>query len=158
MLDRVNRDRDGSSKEGSMNIVSRKISVVIIGAALGAIVAGGTQAGTTTGPTGFTPQQWNALQLRSQALDQKYHLGAYRSTSPSGDSAQAERALMIRSDALNRKYRLGRYALVRPTQQASGFDWGDAGIGSAATLVVVLVAIGATIGARRYRIQHSATA
>jgi hypothetical protein len=158
MLDRVNRDRDGSSKEGSMNIVSRKISAVILGATLGAVVVGGAQAGTTTVPTGFSAQQWNALQIRSQALDQKYHLGAYRSTSVGGDSAQAERALMIRSDALNRKYHLGRYAIVRPTRQASGFDWGDAGIGSAATLGLVLAAIGATVGARRYRVQRSATA
>jgi hypothetical protein len=140
-----------------MNIVSRKVSVVVLGATLGGIAASGVQAGTATVPRGFSAQEWNAIQLRSEALDQKYLLGAYRIAK--GDGAQAERALMLRSDALNRKYHLGRYAIVRQTRQASGFDWGDAGIGSAATLGLVLAAIGATAGARRYRaVQRNATA
>jgi hypothetical protein len=158
MLGRVNRDRDGSTKEGRMNVVSRKISVVVLATTLAGFAASGAQAGTAAVPTGFSVQQWNALELRSQALDRKYHLGAYRPTSMSGDSVQAERALVIRSDALNRKYHLGRYAIARPTRQASGFDWGDAGIGSAVTLGLVLAAIGGTVAARRYRVQRSATA
>jgi hypothetical protein len=133
-----------------MNIVSRKLSAVVLGATLAGIAAGAVQAGITTVPKGYSPQQWRALELRSEALDQKYHLGAFRIAN--GYSAQAERALMLRSDGLNRKYHLGRYAIVRPTQQATtGFDWGDAGIGSAATLGLVLAAIGATVGVRRHR-------
>ena len=142
-----------------MNIVGRNISAVVLAATLGGIAAAGAQAGPGAIPKGFSAQEWNAIQLRSEALNQKYHLGSYRNTSPSGDSAQAVRAIMLRSDALNRKYHLGRYAVAPPTRQASGFDWTDAGIGSAATLGLVLAAIGVTAGARRYRaVQRSAIA
>jgi hypothetical protein len=140
-----------------MNIISRKVSAVVLGATLAGFAAGAGQSSVGAVPKGYSAQEWNAIQLRSEALDQKYHLGAFRT--PKGDSAQAERALMLRSDALNRKYHLGRYAIVRPARQASGFDWGDAGIGSAATLGLVLAAIGATAGARRYRaVQRDAIA
>jgi len=64
------------------------------------------------------------------------------------------RAVMLRSDALNRKYHLGRYAVTSATRQSGGFDWGDAGIGSAATLGLVLTAMAVTAGARRYRGVH----
>jgi hypothetical protein len=138
-----------------MNTVTRQIWAVVAAATLGftlaGIFAGALLAGTRT-PQGYTAQEWKAMQIRSEALNQKYHLGAYRTVS--GNSAQAERALMLRSVALNRKYHLGRYAVVRGTQQ-SGFDWGDAGIGSAATLGLVLAAVGATAGARRFRsVEH----
>jgi hypothetical protein len=109
---------------------------------LAGIFAGVGQGGTRV-PHGFTAQEWKAIELRSEALNQKYHLGAYRKVN--ADSAQAERALMVRGDALNRKYHLGRYKLVHATRASSGFDWADAGIGSAATLGLVLAAVG-TIG------------
>ena len=102
-------------------------------------------------PKGYSAQEWNAIQLRSEALDQKYHLGVYRTANVGGDSTQAERALMLRSDALNRKYHLGRYAIVRSTRRASGFDWSDVGIGAAALLGLALLAGGATLGVRRRR-------
>ena len=94
----------------------------------------------------------NALQIRSQALDRRYHLGASTPTQTVDTGAAAQRALAIRSDALNRYYHLGSYAvIVRP---AGGFDWADAGVGGAATLGLVLVAAGLTVGARRHRQMH----
>lgn len=134
-----------------MNTVTRKIWAVVAAATLGFAVAGIFAGALTAGtrvPQGYTAQQWKALQLRSDALNRKYHLGAYRKVS--ADSPQAERALMLRSVALNRKYHLGSYA-VRTTRQSGGFDWGDAGIGSAATLGLVLAAVGVSVGTRRFR-------
>jgi hypothetical protein len=134
-----------------MTTVTRTVSAVASILILAAVLAGGVQAGTGNVPQGFSAQEWNALQLRSEALNQKYHLGAYRNA---GDSAQAQRAILLRSDALNRKYRLGRYAIPATTRQSSGFDWGDAGIGSAATLGLLLTGIGLAGAARRFRNIH----
>jgi hypothetical protein len=138
-----------------MNTVTRQIWAVVAAATLGFTLAGLFAGAVLAGPVipqGYTAQQWKALQLRSDALNRKYHLGAYRNVS--AGSGQAERALMLRSVALNRKYHLGGYALVRVTR-SGGFDWGDAGIGSAATLGLVLAAVGATAGLRRFRsVEH----
>jgi hypothetical protein len=128
--------------------VIRKLSAVAAAAALAGAGAGHAQAGSGNIPQGFTAQEWNAIQLRSEALNQKYHLGAY---STAGDSAQAERAIMLRSQALDRKYHLGRYALASTSRQSNDFDWGDAGIGSAATLGLVLTGIAVAVGTRRVR-------
>jgi len=88
----------------------------------------------------------NALQVRSEVLDRTYGLGQGSSTTA------ANRALQIRSDALNRYYHLGSYAVV--VRPANGFDWADAGVGGAATLGLVLMAGGLALGARRYRHMH----
>jgi hypothetical protein len=81
--------------------------------------------------------------VRSRLVDDSFRDAA--------GAGQAERALILRSDALNRKYHLGRYAIVRPTRQASGFDWGDAAIGVGALLGLVLCVGGATLEVRRRR-------
>ena len=94
----------------------------------------------------------NALQVRSEGLDRRYHLGGSTRTPTVATGAAAQRALMIRSDALNRRYHLGSYAVV--VRPAGGFDWGDAGVGGAATLGLVLVAGGLVFGARRFRHVH----
>ena len=92
----------------------------------------------------------NALQLRSQALDRRY------AATPAGTAAAAKRALELRGEAMNRRYHLGSYALiVRPS---NGFDWADAGVGSAAMLGLVLVVSGLALGARRYRHPQTGTA
>jgi len=68
-----------------------------------------------------------------------------------GGDAAAMHALMLRSDALNRKYHLGRYAAAPLPRQSGGFDWGDAGIGAAAGLGLVLFAGGAVLAGRKRR-------
>jgi len=129
------------------------VAMLALGLALVGIFAGAALAGSRV-PAGYTAADWRADQLRSVGLNQRYHLGTYRTVGTAAPQAYL-RALMIRSDALNRKYHLGRYAIARAaravTQQSSGFDWGDAGIGAAATAGLVLVAIGVGAGARRYR-------
>jgi len=93
----------------------------------------------------------NALQLRSEALDRKYGLGG-AAPAPAVDTAAATRALQIRSDAMNRYYHLGSYAVV--VRSTDGFDWTDAGVGGAATLGLVIVAGALALGTRRYRHVH----
>jgi hypothetical protein len=97
----------------------------------------------------------NALQLRSEGLDRTYHLGG-GGTAPAVDTTAATRALQIRSDALNRYYHLGGYAVV--VRSTDGFDWTDAGVGGAATLGLVLVAGALALGTRRYRHLHQGQA
>ena len=63
-------------------------------------------AARTTIPT------WQiALELRSEALNRRYHLGEFPLRTSSTDTKLSwQRALFLRSDALNRKYGLGAYA------------------------------------------------
>ena len=89
--------------------------------------------------------------LRSEALNQKYHLGT--STSVTQGMTPAEhRALVIRSEALNKQYGLGKWsksATARATTSTSGFSWGAFGIGAVAMLGLVLVGIGVVAGNRQ---------
>jgi hypothetical protein len=89
-----------------------------------------------------------AEMLRGDALNQKYHLGKY-----APPSLQQLQAIRRRSVEMNRYYGLGSFA----RQPASGFDWGDAGIGGAAVLGAVLLVLAATGLALRRR-QHTADA
>lgn len=84
----------------------------------------------------------HALMLRGDALNRKYHLGAYAPLSP----AQLQ-AIHRRSVAMNRYYGLGTSA--RPA--ATGFAWGDAGIGGAAVLGLVLLAAASVVAVARRR-------
>lgn len=118
---------------------------------------------------GVTPAEQRAETLRSEALNQKYHLGAYTtSVSPA-----EYRALMLRSEALNQRYGLSgaglltlergtteRFAADNPTRgdlvastpsvtSSSTFQWGDAGIGAG-----VLLGIVALIGAGLFEVRH----
>jgi len=76
----------------------------IAGAAL-ALVVPASQAAAGVKHQATSPQI-RAIMLRSQALNRKYHLGAY---APKPSKAQ-NRAIMLRSRALDRKYHLGAYA------------------------------------------------
>jgi hypothetical protein len=115
-------------------------------------------------------QEHRALMLRSEGLNQKYHLGKYQT----GLTPDEYRALMLRSEALNQRYGLGgissaklelgandrfvadnptRGDLVRSTPSATSsspdFQWDDAGIGAAVLLGAV-----ALIGAGFFEIRH----
>jgi hypothetical protein len=87
-----------------------------------------------------------ALEIRSDALNRVYHLGAYATSASSG--AAARRALEIRGDALNARYHLGRYAVI---SQTGGFDWADAGIGAASMFGLIVAAGGLFLVSRRHR-------
>ena len=119
-----------------------------------AFFAGSVQAANSR-PAGMPKAAYRALMLRSEALDEKYHLGIW-ANKPASMSAQAYRALVLRSEALDRKYSLGgstaKTASVAPAVVAgSGLAWGDFGIGAATMLGVVLVGIGVFFGSRHGR-------
>ena len=83
-----------------------KRSDLLITLAAAATVAIG--AGAATGAA--EPPWLEALNARSEALNQQYGLGS-EVREPARTAAPAWlRALMIRSDALNRQYELGEYA------------------------------------------------
>jgi hypothetical protein len=118
-------------------------------------------------PTGMSHAEYQALRLRSQALNQHYGLGAFD---------PERRALRLRSEGLNRQYGPGDASPVvnaapvmgenyfargipssTPTTLAAGpststeFQWGDAGIGAGALFGLMAILAG-TIGFRRHRL------
>ena len=62
-------------------------------------------------PQGMTADEYRALMLRSEALNQKYGLGQQRAV-PQSMTAAGYRALMLRSEALNQEYGLGPQSAV----------------------------------------------
>jgi hypothetical protein len=104
-------------------------------------------------PVGMSKAEYRALMLRSDALNKRFHLGAY-SGRLRGMTATQYRALMLRSEALNKKYHLGTWAVSRASTTVrtdGGFAWSAFGIGAAAMLGVVLLASGAIVGSRQGR-------
>lgn len=123
-----------------------------IGAVLGTIVAivvvaGSAQAATST-PAGMSQPESRALIIRSEGLNKLHGKAVTRvGVAPDGFSA-----LVARSEALNRQYGLDRRgqpttAVEQPTGSGNGFDWGDLGVGGAATLGLVLLGGGLLAGA-----------
>jgi hypothetical protein len=122
-------------------------------------------------PAGMTRDEYRALILRSEGLNQKYAVG--NSVAPQGMTADEYRALILRSEGLNQKYggsldslTLERGANQRfaadnnargdlvdstPSDTSPAFQWGDAGIGAGVLLGVV-----ALIGAGLFEVRHHA--
>ncbi len=104
-------------------------------------------------PAEMNKAEYRALMARSEALNNRYHLGAY-SRLPQNMTAAEHRALMLRSEALNKKYHLGSWAVSPASTTVStggGFAWSAFGIGAVAMLGAVLLASGAIIGSRQGR-------
>jgi hypothetical protein len=97
---------------------------------------------------------YRSLVIRSEALDQKYRLGAWKNV-PQGMTLAAYRALAIRSAALDKKYGAGAQhsaAVVRtPSVSTRGFSWSAFGIGAVAMLGLVLLATGVIAASRSTR-------
>jgi hypothetical protein len=132
---------------------THRIAAVLAGIAVLAALSGVAQGATSTSkPAGMTKAEYRALMLRSEALNQKYRLGAWKGV-PAGMTAPQYRALKIRSEALNKMYGLGRWsapaAATTPTGSSHGFAWGAFGIGAVAMLGLALLVAGAIAG-RRY--------
>jgi hypothetical protein len=130
----------------SLNRLSTTIVVVaVIAAALGL----GSALGATP-PTGMSAQEYKALVIRSQALNDLY--GEPEVTSQYKAMVRADR---IRGEAMNRLAKSG--VLTAPpvpseTVAGGGFDWTDFAIGLGAMFGFVLLAgalAGATLYARR---------
>ena len=119
--------------------VLRVLAVALLAALLAVPLASAAKQSTTA--SGRSTQEIRAMNLRGLALDRIYHLGPY-AVRP---SKQELRALNLRGLALDRIYHLGPYA----SATRSSFQWGDAGIGSAATLGAILLGLAAVLAVRR---------
>jgi hypothetical protein len=129
--------------------IGRIAAVVATVSALTAL-AGVAQAGTSR-PASMSKAEYRALMLRSEALNQKYGLGAQGAV-PQGMTAAEYRALMLRSEALNKRYGLGHRktaaAAPKVATVAGGFSWTAFGIGAAAVAGLVLLLAGASAARR----------
>jgi hypothetical protein len=102
-----------------------KVRIILITCAAFALVVPAAQAATRGGGDPAQSSQAaspaaRAAMLRGEALNRRYHLGAYRLAGNSSRPSAAElRAMTIRGNALNRKYHLGRYAPVAVTSAIS---------------------------------------
>jgi hypothetical protein len=129
----------------------RTIAVVVATIGTLVVLVGPAQASSSR-PAGMSKAEYRALMLRSQALNEKYGLGA-SAAKPAAMTWPEYRALMLRSQALIEKYGLGgSHATVssRPavTIAQGGFAWSDFGLGAAAMLGLVLLTCGLVAGSR----------
>jgi hypothetical protein len=129
-----------------------RVAALLTAVAALAFFAGSVQAANSR-PAGITKAEYRALMLRSEALNEKYHLGIW-ANKPAAIGWENYRALVLRSKALNAKYGLGGAHVVARTPPAvtvaeNGFVWGDFAIGAAGMLGLVLVATGVFATSRR---------
>ncbi len=136
-----------------MNIASTigRIAAVLATVSALTALAGVAQAGTSRPPS-MSKAEYQALMLRSEALNQEYGLGP-QSAVPQGMTSAEYRALMLRSEALNQEYGLGKQKAAavtsQPTNSTRGFAWGAFGIGAAVMFGLALLAGGFFV---RYRL------
>jgi hypothetical protein len=129
-----------------VNIASTigRIAAVLATVSALTALAGVAQAGTSR-PSSMSKAEFRALMLRSEALNQKYGLGAQGAV-PQGVTAAEYRALMLRSQALNTRYGLDKQTTSavtpQPTNSTRDFAWGAFGIGAAVMFGLALVAGG----------------
>ena len=127
-----------------MNIASTigRIAAVLATVSALTALAGVAQAGTSRPPS-MSQAEYQALMLRSEALNQEYGLGP-QSAVPQGMTSAEYRALMLRSEALNQEYGLGKQKAAavtsQPTNSTRGFAWGAFGIGAAVMFGLALLA------------------
>ena len=123
--------------------IGRIAAVLVTVSALTAL-AGVAQAETSR-PPGMSQAEYQALMLRSEALNQEYGVGAQDSV-PQGMTAAEYRALMLRSEGLNQEYVRGTQAVAavasQPADPTRGFAWGAFGIGAVAMFGLALLAGG----------------
>jgi hypothetical protein len=86
---------------------THRIALVLVAIVALAAVTGVSQAATSK-PIAMSKAEYRALVIRSDALNQKYHLGSWKGV-PQGMTPAEYRALTLRSEALNQKYHLGSW-------------------------------------------------
>jgi hypothetical protein len=109
-------------------------------------------------PAGMSNDEYRAVMIRSEALNERYGLGESKGV-PQGMTAAEYRSMRIHGEALNKKYGLGRWSKAAatttsartPTISSGGFAWGAFGIGAVAMLGLVLLAAGVLAGSRYTR-------
>jgi hypothetical protein len=124
---------------------------------------------------GMTPDEYRALIIRSEALNQRYGLGGGSRQRPTvqGMTPDEYRALIIRSEALNQKYGLGGIGSVTlergasqrfasgnptkdelvtstPTETSTSFAWNDVGIVAGALLAAMGIATASVVRVRHH--------
>lgn len=119
------------------------VAALLTAVAALAFFAGSVRAANSR-PAGMTKAAYQALMLRSEALNRQYQLGSGTSKS-AAMGRQEYQALVLRSKALNVKYGLGGARVVAGTAPTvtvaeNGFAWDDFAIGAATMLGLVLVA------------------
>jgi hypothetical protein len=133
-----------------MSVSLNRLSTTIIAVAVIAAVLGLGSALGATPPAGMSAQEYEALVIRSQALNDLY--GEPEVTSQYKAMVRADR---IRGEAMNRLARSGFFTappVPSDTVAGAGFDWSDFALGVGAMLGFVLLAgglAGATLYARR---------
>ena len=113
----------------------------------------GVASASTSMPAGMTMAEYQALALRSEALNERYRLGKWKDV-PAGMTASEYRALVLRSQAMNEKYGLGTSATAAaqtPTGASHRFAFGAFGTGAAAMLGLVLLVGGVFAWSRSTR-------
>jgi hypothetical protein len=137
-----------------MSVSLNKLSTTIVAVAIIAAALGLGSALGATPPAGMSAQEYEALVIRSQALNDLY--SEPEVTSQYKAMVRAER---IRGEAMNRLAKSGVFTApevpsdtVADTAAGDGFDWTDFAIGLGAMFGFVLLAgglAGATLYARR---------
>ena len=112
--------------------------------AIGAVLAGGTATAAPAGvPEGMTKAEYQALHIRSEALNNLYGNAVTRL------SPDAFNALAVRSEGLNSYGKtLQASTPVASTSASTSFAWDDFGIGMAAAFGLVLLTGGLAVAVR----------
>jgi hypothetical protein len=132
-----------------ISTTAQRIAAIVV--AIAALAVAGVAQAATSRPAAMSKAEYRALVIRSEALNQKYHLGQWQGV-PQGMTPSEYRALVVRGEALNKQYGLGKWSKASATQSTSstqGFSWGAFGIGAVAMLGLVLVGIGVIAGNRQ---------
>lgn len=113
--------------------------LIALALVISAVGVSGAQAGTT-------PQWRHALEVRSTALNQTYHLGRFAVPASAATNAKPAwlKALQRRGRALNQRYSLGDYAA--PSQ---GVDVKTYLLSAAAAAALLAALLAAVVLARR---------
>ncbi len=133
-----------------MSVSLNRLSTTIVAVAVIAAAFGLGSVRGATPPTGMSAQEYKALVIRSQALNDLY--GEPEVTSQYKAMVRADR---IRGEAMNRLAKSGVFTAPpapSDTVAGDGFDWTDFAIGLGAMFGFVLLAgalAGATLYARR---------
>ena len=132
-----------------ISTTAQRIAAIVV--AIAALAVAGVAQAATSRPAAMSKAEYRALVIRSEALNQKYHLGQWKGV-PQGMTPSEYRALVIRGEALNKQYGLGKWSKASATQSTSsthGFSWGAFGIGAVAMLGLVLLGTGVVAGSRQ---------
>jgi hypothetical protein len=128
--------------------------------AIGAVLAGETATAASAGvPEGMTKAAYQALHIRSEALNNLYgnavtrlspaQFAAYWNAGASRLSPDEFNALVVRSEGLNSYGKtLQASTPVASTSASTSFAWDDFGIGMAAAFGLVLLTGGLAVAVR----------